>query len=110
VEPLRDRQLGNSRQEVQAHAECGRGRWPARGERRDARFRVVVPQARPPRSRGAAACDAAASAASCSGLGLCWFLRDGVDSVGFCDLYYGLKEDYSGGDAAGERWRSEHAK
>ena len=27
-----------------------------------------------------------------------------------CDLYYGLKEDYSGGDAAGERWRSEHAK
>ena len=37
-------------------------------------------------------------------------LRDGVDSAGFCDLYYGLKEDYSGGDAAGERWRSEHAK
>ena len=36
-------------------------------------------------------------------------LRDGVDSAGFCDLYYGLKEDYSGGDA-GERWRSEHAK
>ena len=67
-------------------------------------------QARPPRSRGAAACDAAASAASCSGLGLCGFLRDGVDSAGFCDLYYGLKEDYSGGDAAGERWRSEHAK
>ena len=33
-------------------------------------------------------------------------LRDGVDSAGFCDLYYGLKEDYSGG----ERWRSEHAK
>ena len=27
-----------------------------------------------------------------------------------CDLYYGLKEDYSGGDTAGERWRSEHAK
>ena len=24
--------------------------------------------------------------------------------------HYGLKEDYSGGDAAGERWRSEHAK
>ena len=44
------------------------------------------------------------------GLGLCGFLRDGVDSAGFCDLYYGLKEDYSGGDAAGERWRSEHAK
>ena len=43
MEPVRDRQLGNSRQEVQAHAECGRGRWPARGERRDARFRVVVP-------------------------------------------------------------------
>ena len=43
-------------------------------------------------------------------LGLCGFLRDGVDSAGFCDLYYGLKEDYSGGDAAGERWRSEHAK
>ena len=58
----------------------------------------------------AVACDAAASAASCSGLGLCGFLRDGVDSAGFCDLYYGLKEDYSGGDAAGERWRSEHAK
>ena len=37
-------------------------------------------------------------------------LRDGVDSAGFCDLYYGLKEGYSGGDAAGERWRSEHAK
>ena len=37
-------------------------------------------------------------------------LRDGVDSAGFCDLYYGLKEDYSGSDAAGERWRSEHAK
>jgi predicted protein tyrosine phosphatase len=37
-------------------------------------------------------------------------LRDGVDSAGFCDLYYGLKEDYSGGGAAGERWRSEHAK
>ena len=37
-------------------------------------------------------------------------LRDGVDSAGFCDLYYGLEEDYSGGDAAGERWRSEHAK
>lgn len=34
-------------------------------------------------------------------------LRDGVDSAGFCDLYYGLKEDYSGGgDASGERWRS----
>ena len=31
-------------------------------------------------------------------------------SAGFCDLYYGLKEDYSGGDAAGEQWRSEHAK
>ena len=61
-------------------------------------------------SRGAAACDAAASATSCSGLGLCGFLRDGVDYAGFCDLYYGLKEDYSGGDAAGERWRSEHAK
>ena len=43
-------------------------------------------------------------------LGLCGFLRDGVDSAGFCDLYYGLKEDYSGGDTAGERWRSEHAK
>ena len=60
------------------------------------------------------ACDAAASADSCSKLvarlGLCGFLRDGVDSAGFCDLYYGLKEDYSGGDAAGERWRSEHAK
>ena len=67
-------------------------------------------QARPPRSCGAAACDAAASAASCSGLGLCGFFRDGVDSAGFCDLYYGLKEDYSGGAAAGERWRSEHAK
>ena len=67
-------------------------------------------QARPPRSRGASACDAAVSAASCSGLGLCGSLRDGVDSAGFCDLYYGLKEDYSGGDAAGERWRSEHAK
>ena len=63
-------------------------------------------QARPPRSRGAVACDAAASAASCSGLGLCGFLRDGVDSAGICDLYYGLKEDYSGGDAAGERSRS----
>ena len=32
MEPLRDRQLGNSRQEVQAHAELGRGPWPARGE------------------------------------------------------------------------------
>ena len=72
--------------------------------------RIRPIQARPPRSRGAAACDAAASAASCSGLGLCGFLRDGVDSAGFCDLYYGLKEDYSGGDAAGERWRSDHAK
>ena len=72
--------------------------------------RIRPIQARPPRSRGAASCDAAASAASCSGLGLCGFLRDGVDSAGFCDLYYGLKEDYSGGDAAGERWRSEHAK
>ena len=72
--------------------------------------RIRPIQARPPRSRGAAACDAAASAASCSGLDLCGFLRDGVDSAGFCDLYYGLKEDYSGGDAAGERWRSEHAK
>ena len=41
MEPVRDRQPGNSRQEVQAHAECGRGRWPARGERCDARFRVV---------------------------------------------------------------------
>ena len=110
MEALRDRQLGNSRQEVQAHAECGRGRWPARGERRGDRYysdySIRPIQARPPRSRGAAACDAAASAASCSGLGLCGFLRDGVDSAGFCDLYYGLKEDYSGG----ERWRSEHAK
>ena len=31
-ERVRDRQLGNSRQEVQAHAELGRGPWPARGE------------------------------------------------------------------------------
>ena len=29
---VRDRQLGNSRHEVQAHAERGRGQWPARSE------------------------------------------------------------------------------
>ena len=60
-------------------------------------------QARPPRSRGAAACDAAASAASCSGLGLCGFLRDGVDSAGFCDLYCGLMAGSSAGAGSGER-------
>ena len=57
----------------------------------------------PPRSRGAAACDAAASATSCSGLGLCGFLRDGVDSAGFCDLYCGLMAGSSAGAGSGER-------
>ena len=83
-----------------------RDRCSHRRDRYYSDYSIRPIQARPPRSRGAAACDAAASAASCSGLGLCGFLRDGVDSAGFCDLYYGLKEDYSGGDAAGERSRS----
>ena len=37
------------------------------------------------------------------GLGLCGFLRDGVDSAGFCDLYCGLMAGSSAGAGSGER-------